>query len=71
MYHKISDFCKKIDSVKKMSDRLYTMKYGPKKASDSEINQLIETIQADCLLLAKDQGNYEKTDIDNSMCQPS
>ena len=60
MYHKISEFCDKIDSVKKMSDRLRQMKYGPLGASKSEINSMIEVIQADCLLLAKDKGEYEK-----------
>ena len=60
MNHKISEFCDKIDSVKKMSDRLRQMKYGPLGASKSEINSMIEVIQADCLLLAKDKGEYEK-----------
>ena len=60
MNHKISEFCDKIDSVKKMSDRLRQMKYGPLGASKLEINLMIETIQADCLLLAKDKGEYEK-----------
>ena len=71
MYHKISDFCDKIDSVKKDADRLRNMKYGPVKASKSEIDNLVQQIQTDCLLLAKDQGEYEKIDIDTSECQPS
>ena len=60
MNHKISEFCDKIDSVKKMSDRLREMKYGPLGASKLEIDLMVETIQADCLLLAKDKGKYEK-----------
>ena len=60
MNHKISEFCDKIDSVKKMSDRLRQMKYGPLGASKLEIDLMIETIQADCLLLANDKGKYVK-----------
>ena len=60
MNHKISEFCDKIDSIKKMSDRLRDMKYGPLGASKMEINVMIETIQADCLLVASDKGEYVK-----------
>ena len=62
MLHKISDFCDKVDSVKKMSDDLRALKYdAPKtKERDTQIQNLIETIQADCLLLANDKGNYDK-----------
>mgnify|MGYP001159441750 FL=1 len=60
MYHKISEFCDKIDSIKKMSDRLRDMKYGPLGASKMEIDVMIETIQADCLLVASDKGKYVK-----------
>ena len=60
MYHKISEFCDKIDSIKKMSDRLRDMKYGPLGASKQEIDVMIETIQADCLLVASDKGKYVK-----------
>ena len=66
MNHKISEFCDKIDSIKKMSDRLRVMKYGPVKADKSTIQNLIETIQADCLLVAKDKGDYEKPNYDYS-----
>ena len=44
MNHKISEFCDKIDSIKKMSDRLRDMKYGPLGASIREIDEMIETI---------------------------
>ena len=60
MNHKISEFCDKIDSIKKMSDRLRDMKYGPLGASIREIDEMIETIQADCLLVASDKGKYVK-----------
>tara|TARA_Y100001937_G_scaffold27548_1_gene39649 strand:+ start:205 stop:372 length:168 start_codon:yes stop_codon:yes gene_type:complete len=36
------------------------MKYGPLGASKLEIDLMIETIQADCLLLANDKGKYVK-----------
>ena len=60
MNHKISEFCDKIDSIKKMADRLREMKYGPVKSPKSLIDNMIQTIQADCLLVAKDKGEYEK-----------
>ena len=64
MLHKISDFCDKIDSVKKMSDDLRALKYNaPKtKERDFKIQNLIETIQADCLLLANDKGKYDESE---------
>ena len=60
MNHKISAFCDKIDSVKKMSDALRKMKYGEEKARTDEIDAMIQSIQADCLLLANDKGTYAK-----------
>ena len=40
MLHKISDFCKKIDSIQAQSNRLYDMKYKQPKTPerDAEIN---------------------------------
>jgi hypothetical protein len=66
MNHKISAFCDKIDSVKKMSDILREMKYGEEKAPTNEIDAMIQTIQADCLLLANDKGDYAKENYDYS-----
>ncbi len=68
MLHKISAFCDKIDSVKKMSDDLRALKYdAPKtKERDTQIQNLIESIQADCLLVANDKGTYEKGNFDYS-----
>ena len=60
MIHKISQFCDKIDSLKVMSDRLRKMKYETPKSTDEEINAHIESIQSECLLIAKDKEKYEK-----------
>ena len=62
MLHKISAFCDKIDSIKRISDDLRRLKYEtPKsKGRDLRIQNLIDTIQADCLLVANDKGTYEK-----------
>ena len=40
MNHKISEFCDKIDSIKKMSDRLREMKYGPVKTEKILIDNM-------------------------------
>ena len=60
MIHKISELCDKIDSIKLMADRLRDMKYGKVKFADGEIDNMIQTIQADCLLVANDKQKYEK-----------
>jgi len=60
MIHKISEFCDKIDSIKLMADRLRDMKYGNVKFADGEIDNMIQTIQADCLLVANDKQKYPK-----------
>ena len=62
MNHKISAFCDKIDSIKRISDDLRRLKYETPKSNerDLRIQNLIDTIQADCLLVANDKGNYEK-----------
>jgi len=68
MLHKISQFCDKIDTVKKMADDLRVLKYQTPKSQerDFRIQNLIETIQADCLLLANDKGDYAKGNYDYS-----
>ena len=70
MLHKINQFCDKIDSLKQMSDKLRVMKYGDNKATDLEIDNLIEQIQSDCLLLANDRSKYEKdpTNVTDDTC---
>ena len=60
MLHKISQFCNKIDNLKRMSDKLRTMKYGNPKASDEEIDNMIVDIQSECLLIANDKSEYKK-----------
>ena len=68
MLHKISQFCDKIDTIKNMSDELRVTKYGYSKSPerDMKIQNLIETIQSDCLLVANDKGDYEKGNYDYS-----
>jgi len=71
MYHKISEFCDKIDGIKKDADRLREMKYGANKANTIEIDNLIQQIQSDCYIISQDKGNYEKidpTDIADNTC---
>jgi len=62
MIHKISDFCKKIDGLKTMSDRLYNLKYNNPKTPerDAEINNLVADIQATSKLIANDKGDNDK-----------
>ena len=63
MIHKISDFCLKVDGVKKTSDRLYNLKYNNPKTPerDQQIQELIDDIQATCLLIANDKQSYDNT----------
>ena len=62
MIHKISDFCLKVDGLKKTSDRLYNLKYNNPKTPerDAQVAELIDDIQATCLLIAKDTKPYDK-----------
>ena len=68
MLHKINQFCDKINSVNKMAEDLRVLKYQTPKSKerDLRIQNLIDTIQADCLLLANDKGTYEKANYDYS-----
>ncbi len=63
MLHKVSELCDKIDSIKAMSDNLRKAKYEEKQPSQN-IDAMIETIQADCLLVASDKTKYEKKPTD-------
>ena len=62
MLHKISAFCDKINTINKMAEDLRVLKYQTPKSDnrDLRIQNLIDTIQADCLLVANDKGTYEK-----------
>jgi hypothetical protein len=62
MIHKISDFCLKVDGIKKTSDRLYNLKYNNPKTPerDAEVNNLVADIQATSKLIANDTGPYDK-----------
>ena len=60
MLHKISEFCDKIDSLKKSADYLRELKYGENKAPREVIDESIGKIQADCLLIANDKSNYNE-----------
>ena len=60
MLHKISDLCDKIDSIKRQADTLRNAKYGPEKVDKVLIDNMVETIQADCLLVASDKTEYKK-----------
>jgi len=62
MIHKISDFCRKIDGLKTMSDRLYNLKYNNPKTPerDAEISNLVADIQATSKLIANDKGDNDK-----------
>ena len=47
MLHKVSELCEKIESLKKLSDMLYKLKYqSPKsKERDIQVDNLITDIQ--------------------------
>ena len=68
MLHKISQFCDKINTINKMAEDLRVLKYQTPKSyeRDLKIQNLIETIQADCLLVANDKGDYAKGNYDYS-----
>ncbi len=62
MLHKISDFCLKVDGLKKTSDRLYNLKYNNPKTPerDAQVSELIEDIQSTCLIIANDTKPYDR-----------
>ena len=62
MLHKISQFCDKVNSINKMAEDLRVLKYQTPKSKerDFKIQNLIDTIQADCLLVANDKSDYDK-----------
>ena len=62
MLHKISQFCDKINTINKMAEDLRVLKYQTPKSKDRDfrIQNLIDTIQADCHLVANDKSDYGK-----------
>ena len=66
MIHKISELCKKIDGLKRMSDDLYDLKYNNPKTPerDAQVQHMIEDIQATCRLVGNDIRPYDKQHID-------
>ena len=64
MLHKISQFCDKVDTIKKMSDELRVLKYQTPKSKDRDfrIQNLIDTIQADCHLVSQDKSKYDNNE---------
>jgi len=59
MLHKISDFCKEINSINEEAKKLYEAKYI-NKLPKKEIDTLIESIQFRMYLLVNDKGEYKK-----------
>jgi hypothetical protein len=62
MLHKVSELCEKIESLKKLSDMLYKLKYqSPKsKERDIQVDNLITDIQSMCRLVSNDKNKYKK-----------
>ena len=62
MLHKISDFCKKIDSIKTQAEKEKNLKKTQRKTPerDAEINHLIEDIQLMCKVVSNDTSPYDK-----------
>tara|TARA_B110000503_G_scaffold38823_1_gene63828 strand:- start:1503 stop:1691 length:189 start_codon:yes stop_codon:yes gene_type:complete len=62
MLHKVSELCEKIESLKKLGDMLYKLKYqSPKsKERDVQVDNLITDIQSMCRLVSNDKNKYKK-----------
>tara|TARA_B110000211_G_scaffold166587_1_gene188046 strand:+ start:104 stop:292 length:189 start_codon:yes stop_codon:yes gene_type:complete len=62
MLHKVSELCEKIESLKKLGDMLYKLKYqSPKsKERDIQVDNLITDIQSMCRLVSNDKNKYKK-----------
>ena len=67
MLHKISQFCDKIDGLKRDADTLRHLKYNTPKTPEREvqIQGLIDQIQADCMLLSRDRSSYTKPESED------
>tara|TARA_R110000796_G_scaffold20217_4_gene60368 strand:+ start:1327 stop:1515 length:189 start_codon:yes stop_codon:yes gene_type:complete len=62
MLHKVSELISKIESIRKLADMLYKLKYqSPKsKERDIQVDNLITDIQSMCKLIANDKTKYKK-----------
>jgi len=62
MLHKVSELCEKLESLKKLGDMLYKLKYqSPKsKERDVQVDNLITDIQSMCRLVSNDKNKYKK-----------
>jgi hypothetical protein len=62
MLHKISEFCDKVDAIKKDVDKLRDLKYNQPKTKERDllIQHLIDQIQADCYIISQDKSDYTK-----------
>ena len=62
MLHKVSELISKIESIRKLADMLYKLKYqSPKsKERDIQVDNLITDIQLMCKLIANDKTKYKK-----------
>ena len=60
MLHKISDFVKRISVMHDEAQSLSRMKYESPKATQLEIDNAIQNIQAMALSIAKDKSSYSR-----------
>jgi hypothetical protein len=62
MLHKVSELCEKIESLKKLGDMLYKLKYQSSKSKerDIQVDNLITDIQSMCRLVSNDKNKYKK-----------
>ena len=62
MLHKISDFVNKIRVIQNKAEKLYEMKYGNPKATQGNIDNMIQDIQAMCYMVSQDKNEYTRID---------
>ena len=62
MLHKISDFVKRISVMHDEAQSLHRMKYESPKATQEEIDNQIQNIQAMALGIAKDKSSYSRVE---------
>lgn len=62
MLHKVSELISKIESIRKLADMLYKLKYQSPKSTerDVQVDNLIIDIQSMCRLIANDKKKYKK-----------